>query len=82
MLKGFSASLEMRRCRDWDHAISSLKISNYLRTCSTSFPGGHSVSLSTLNSPQGVWKVNSSGAWGSVCAEADGKCSWQVPVCS
>ena len=37
---------------------SVLKISNYLKTCSTSLPGARSTSLSTLNSFQGMSKVN------------------------
>ena len=36
-----------------------LKISNYLKTCSTSFPGAQSASLCILNSAQGVLKVSS-----------------------
>ena len=43
-----------------------LKISSYLKTCSASFPGAESASLSTLNSPQGVSKIsscNSPGRW-------------------
>ena len=57
-----------------------LKISNYLKTLSTSFPGAQSASLSTLNSLQDMKK--SAAAQGSVSAEADGKCPWQAPVCS
>ena len=79
LMKGFSAFLEMRRCRgSWNQF---LKISNCLKTCSTSFPGGQSASLSTLNSPQGVWKVNSYSSTST--AEVDGQwCPWQVPICS
>ena len=43
-----------------------LKISSYVKTCSASFPGAESASLSTLNSPQGVSKIsscNSPGRW-------------------
>ena len=41
--KGFSAFLDMKRCKDWDHEISSGK---YLsKTCSTSFPGAQSEIL-------------------------------------
>ena len=45
--------LGMSKCKAWDHEISSLK------TCSTSFPGAWSASLSTLNCLQSVLKVNS-----------------------
>ena len=36
-----------------------LKISSYLKPCSTSFPGAKSASLSTLNCLQGMLKVSS-----------------------
>ena len=68
-----------------------LKISNYLKTCSTSFPGAQSASLSTLNSLPGVLKVSSCNSTAFSPTEADGKgpcrlvagkCSQQVPICS
>ena len=37
----------------------TLKRSNHLKTCSTSFPGARSASFSPLNSPHGVLKVGS-----------------------
>jgi len=31
-MKGFSSFLDMRTCKDWDHEISFLIVSNYLKT--------------------------------------------------
>ena len=47
----FSKYEEMQGLGSWNQF---LKISNYLKTCPTSFPGTQSASLSTLNSPQGA----------------------------
>ena len=41
-----------------DYSILLNEVSTYLKTCSTSFPGAHTASLSTLNSIQGVLKVS------------------------
>ena len=49
---------------------SFLKISHYLKTCYTSFPGAKTASLSILNSLQGVSKVSS-------CSSTD---RWQMPL--
>ena len=48
----------------------------YLQTCSTSFPGAQSASLSTLNSPQGVLKVGSCSGTGFTLQRG----RWQVPL--
>ena len=50
-----------------------LKTSDYLKTCSTSFPGAQSASVSTLNSLRGCWRSTAAAVQGSVSAEADGK---------
>ena len=50
-----------------------LKTSNCLKTCSTRFPEAQNASLHP-ESPQGLLKVNSQAAWGSISVEADGKC--------
>ena len=50
-----------------------LKIPNYPKTCSTSFPGAQSASLSTLNTLQGMSKVNSYR-----CNLCRGR--WQMPL--
>ena len=55
---------------------SVLKISNYLRTCSTSFPGAQSASFSTRNSLQGGSKVNSCSSTGFSLRRG----RWQVPL--
>ena len=36
-MRGFSAFVNIKRCKDWDYETT--KISNYLKTCSTNFPG-------------------------------------------
>ena len=59
----FSRYEEMQGLGSWNQF---LKISNYLKTCSTSFIGAQSTSLSTLNSLHGAWKVSSfsnTGRW-------------------
>ena len=42
-MKGFSAFINMKRCKDWDHETT--KISNYLRTSSTNFLGAECLTL-------------------------------------
>ena len=59
-----------------------LKISNYLKTCSPSFPGAHSSSFSTLTPFRACWRSIATAAQDSVSSEADGKCPWQAPICS
>ena len=66
---------EIQRMGSWNQF---LKISNYPKTCSTSFPGAQSASLSTLNFLRGCWRSTAAAAQGSISAEADGKC----PCCS
>ena len=44
---------EMQGLGSWNQF---LRVSNYLKTCSTSFPGAQSASLSPLNFPQGLLK--------------------------
>ena len=70
-MKGFSASLDMRRCKDWDHKNLFLKISNHLKTCPTRFPGAQSASLHP-DSLRGCWRSTAIAAWGSISTEADG----------
>ena len=60
-----------------------LKISNYLKTCSASFPE-HRVPLSW--SPpwtpfRGCWGSAAVAARDLTLIEADGKCPWRVPAC-
>ena len=62
-MKGCSAFLEMKRCKDWDNEISSWK---YL-TCSTRFPGAQSASLHPEF--RGCWRSVTAAAKGSVTAE-------------
>ena len=61
-MKGFSAFLGMRRCKDLDHKISSLKYLS-IKICPTRFPGTHSASLHPKLS-QGLLKVNSCSSTG------------------
>lgn len=51
-----------------------------VRTCFTSFLGAQSALVSTLNSLQGVLKVNSYRNTDSVPTKAGGKGPWQAPV--
>ena len=51
-MKGFSAFLDMKRCKNWDHEIGSWNI--YLKTCSTTFPGAQNASLHPELSTGGV----------------------------
>ena len=44
-----------------------------LKTCSTSFPGAQSASLSTLNTLQGMSKVNSYRSTGFRCNLCGGR---------
>ena len=66
-IEWFSRCEEMQGLGLWNQF---LKISNYLKTCSTRFPGAQSASLSMLNSLQRVLKVSS---WSST-----GR--WQMPL--
>ena len=52
----FSRYEEMQGLGYWNHF---LKMSSYLKTYSTSFPGKQNASFSTLNAPQGVLNVSS-----------------------
>ena len=59
-------------------------MSNYLKISSDSFSRAESASflLSTLNSLQAVLKVIGAVAHDLILVEVDGKCPWQVPICS
>ena len=83
MVKGFSALLDMRRCKDQAHSIS-LKISNSLNTCFVvSFQCTESSLLVfTPNSLQGVWTASAAAPRSLILTEVEGKCQWQAPVCS
>ena len=82
-MKDFSTFLDMRRCKNWAHKNLLLKISNYLKTCSASFPRAQSASLliSTLSSFQGVLRVNGAVAHDSIQVEGDVKCQSPVHTC-
>ena len=71
-VKGFSASLDLRRYKDWD---LFRKTSNYLKTCPSRSPGVQSSSLEP-ELPQGLLKVNSYSSMGfNLC-----KGRWQMPL--
>ena len=63
----FSRYEEIQGLGSWNRF---LKISNYLKTCSTSFTGAQRTSLSTLNSLYEAWKVSSFSNIGT----------WQMPL--
>lgn len=50
-MKGVSAFLDMRPCKDGDHETRSRKDLNCRKTCCPSFPGAQGALLSTLNAP-------------------------------
>ena len=62
--------------------MQSVPVNNYLKTCSTSFPGAQSASLSTLNSLQGMSNFNSCKAQGLISTEAEGECPQEGTICS
>lgn len=57
--------------------MQSVPVNNYLKTCSTSFPGAQSTPFSTLNSLQG-----GATAAATQDSEVGGKCPWQAPIYS
>ena len=59
-----------------------LNISNFLKTCSTSFPGAQSASSPPWTPFRACRGSTSGAAQGSISTEADGKCPWQAPVCN
>ena len=63
---------------DWGHEISSWKYLNYLKTCSTSFPGAQTASFSILTCLQGMLKVNSYSNTGFHLHRG----RWQMPLAS
>ena len=69
----FSRYEEMQGLGTWNQFR---KISNYLKTCSTNFPGTQSAPLSMLNYSQGVLKVSSfSTTKFNLC-----RGRWQMPL--
>ena len=91
-MKAFSAFLDMKKCKDWDHEISSWKHLTMLRPVSPV-----SLERRVPHSPpwtplSGCWRSAAAAAQGSVSAEADGKCTsgccsvagnaLAVPICS
>ena len=87
-MKGFSAFLDMRRCKDWDHKICFQNIC--LKTCPTRLPGAQSALLHP-ELPQQVLKVSSfrsagfslrRGRWRMPLLFSRWQPSWQLPVCS
>ena len=70
--KGCSAFLDVKRCKEWGHAVHFWK----LKTCSTSFPRAQSASLHPEFSR--VLKVNSCNSTGfNLC-----RGRWQMPLAS
>ena len=63
-----------------------LKIPNYLKPYSTSFPGAQSASLSTPKSLRERWRSAAAAAEAGgrrpCCCSVAGRCSWQVPISS
>ena len=72
----FSRYEEMQGLGSWNQFQ---KMSNYLKTCSTSFPGAQSASFSTLNAPQCMLKVEQHRVQMHFLLLFS---CWQVPICS
>ena len=71
----FSRYEEMQGLGSWNQC---LRIFNYVKTCSISFPGARTASRSTLNSLQGGLRVNSCGSTGFNLHRG----RWQMPLAS
>ena len=69
-MKGFSASLDMRRCKIIKSVPKNIQLSKDL---SHQIPWSR-VPHSTLNSLRDCWRSIAIAAWGSISLEADGKC--------
>ena len=82
-MKEFSASLDMRRYKNWTHKLSPWVYLTIWRPVRPVFPRAQSASflLLTLHSFQEVLKVGSSAAPDSILAEVGGKRPWQVLIC-
>ena len=82
-MKGLSAFVDMRRCKNWAHNICSWKYLSEDLFCQFSRAQSTSFLISTLNSLQGVLKVTAAVATHDlIIVEVDGRCSWQVTICS
>jgi len=88
-MKDFSAFLDIRRHKNWAHKISSWKYLTIWRPVlpvSTSPPqhqhrGPHSCSPPWAPF-RGCWKSAAAAAPDLILVEVDGKCPWQVTICS
>ena len=82
-MKGLSAFLEMRRCTNWAYNIRSWKYLSEDLFCQFSRAQSASFLISTLISLHGVLKVTAAAATHDlILIEVDGKCLWQVTICS
>ena len=81
-MKDSSASLDMRRYKNWAHKISSWEYLSADLSCQF-FPWaqGASFLLPTLNSFMGCWRSAAAAAHDLILAEVDGKYPCQVPIC-
>ena len=76
-MKGLSAFLDMKRCKNWAHNISSWKYLYEELFCQFSRAQSASFLISTLNSLWGLLKVTAAAATHDlILVEVDGKCSW------
>ena len=81
-MKDFSAFLDMKRYKNWAHKISSWKYPIIWRPVLPVFPR-HRVPhfCSPPWTPfRGIWKSAAAAAPDLILV--DGKCPWQVPICS
>ena len=76
--EGFGAFLDMRRYKNWDHKISSWKYLAEDLSCQL-FPHFCSQPWTLLG---GCWRSAATAAHDLIIVEVDGKCPWQVSICS
>ena len=77
-MKDLSVLLDMRRSKNWPHKISSWK---YLTVWRRVLPVCPEHRVPRVPS-RGHCKSAAEAAQGLILVEAEGKCPWQVPVCS
>ena len=78
--------LDIKRYKNWAHKPAPENILTIWRSVLPDFPTAWAQSasflISTLNSFQEVLKISSWAAHNWILVELDGKCPWQVPICS
>ena len=84
-MKDFSAFLDMRRYKNCAHKIGSWKYLTIWRPVLPVFPRAQECLISALHLELlsgSCWKSTAAAAHDLILVEVDGKCQWQVPICS